>query len=647
MFVLKNKTPFKYLRINRNSVFALCFVFLLLFANFRYNQPTQFRFSHSNVSGVCTLPDIDPFDEEIMKFNWHPDPVVCDDSPPFMYIDRKGFIHINTTTVKKLAVGDIHCSYQHVERHEDDDVIFKPEMYVTKPEYVDSDFIVARCRDRYKKVLYENLLINVNSRPVLESRNIRKESPDRMSVLILGIDSLSRNSAIRKLPKTMKYVEDVLGGITFKGFTKVGENTFPNLVPLLTGRKADPKELPHVFDEAYYDSMPLIHHNFSRAGYATLYAEDWPAFSTFNYAANGFKIQPSDHYIRPLYLAMKKLQPLTTSLDQVLLYLEDKNIKLKSSSLCFQGRLKHLMFLEYYKRFVDSYKNEAKFAFTWLNEISHDYSNFLEIADHDFVQFLTWLKMSGHLDNSVLVLISDHGSRSEAIRNTVAGRIEVRMPLLSVVLPGRFKQRHPDLIDTLLQNTKVITTPFDVHAFIADVLHNNFDQKPLSKKDGKLAREISLFRKIPKERTCTDAGIHELYCACFTSTRVNVSTAIVTEIARASITKINLLLARVKDKCAELTLSTIKDAQLIESNFKRVVEYEKFTLRNFIFQPEQDRRKYLILFKAAPSNALFEVTASVASDNAIDLGDILRTNKYRDQSKCMVDRLLRNYCLCV
>ncbi|XP_033743775.1 uncharacterized protein LOC117329761 [Pecten maximus] len=588
----------KQLRVNKNSIVAVFFVSLLIFANFRYNQPTRFRFSHSNVNAVCTLPELDPFDSEIMKLNWHPRPVVCDDSLPFMYIDRKGFIHLNTTTLalKKLTKLDIDCTYQHVERQGDDDVIFKPEVHFTEPEYVHCDFVVGRCRDQTDQSIYENLLINLNSHLVFESKNIRNESQQQLSVLILGIDSISRNGALRKLPKTMKYVEDVLGGITFKGYTKVGENTFPNLVPLLTGRKADPNELPHIFGQGYFDDIPLIHHNFSKSGYATLYAEDWPAFSTFNYAAKGFKVPPSDHYIRPLYLAMKKLQPISTSLDQVLLYLEDKNIKIKSSSLCFRNQLKHVMFLEYFKRFVDSYTNRAKFAFTWINEISHDYSNFLEIADQDFVEFLMWLQNDGHLENSVLVVMSDHGSRTEEIRNTVAGRIEVRMPLLSVVLPERFKQIHPALVETLIQNTKVITTPFDFHTFLSDVLHNNFDDPPpLIMRDGKLPRGISFFQKIPKERTCADAGIHELFCACFTSTPVDISNNIVPKIAQDSITKINHMLVGVKHKCAELTFSKLIDAQLIESNFKRVKEDERFTLRKPLY-PTRRRKKKIPCF---------------------------------------------------
>ncbi|OWF46605.1 uncharacterized protein LOC110455492 [Mizuhopecten yessoensis] len=638
----------RYFKVNKKSIVVVFLVSLLLFANFRYNQPSKFRFSHTNVNGVCTLPDIDPFDEEIMKLNWHPHPVVCDDSLSFVYIDRKGFIQLNTTTLsfKQLSKSDIDCTYQQVERQGDDEVILKPEVHILEPEYINCDFVVARCRDQAGNVIYEGLLMNTDYRTVLHSKKIHNETQDQLSVLILGIDSVSRNAALRKLPKTMKYVQDVLGGLSFKGYTKVGENTFPNMVPLLTGRKADPRELSHV-GQRYFDDYPLIFHNFSRAGYATLYAEDWPAFSTFNYAAKGFNAQPSDHYIRPLYLAMKNLQPVTTSLDQVLLYLEDKDIQLKYSSLCFRNRLKHHMFLEYFKRFIDVYRNKAKFAFTWINEISHDYANFLEIGDQDFVDFLTWLKKDGHLDNTVLLLMSDHGSRSDTVRNTVAGRIEVRMPLLTIVLPEHFKQQHPDLAETMIQNTKVITTPFDVYALMDDIAQKRFDNRVQLTTDGKLPRGISLFRKIPKERTCADASIHEFFCACFTSIPVNRTSRLVLQIARASITKINLMLSVVKNKCAELSLTKIEDAQLIESNFKRVEEMEEFTLRNVFFKPVKDRRKYLVLFKASPSDALFEVTASVENNEVTKLGEINRTNRYGKQSQCIVDPVLRNYCLCI
>lgn len=47
------------------------------------------------------------------------------------------------------------------------------------------------------------------------------------------------------MPKTLNYLEDKLNGVTFEGFTKVGDNTWVNKLALLTGLRSFPtKEYP-------------------------------------------------------------------------------------------------------------------------------------------------------------------------------------------------------------------------------------------------------------------------------------------------------------------------------------------------------------------------------------------------------------------
>lgn len=636
------RIPFSRTRRRQKIIALIGFVSVVL-----YNIPNRFEFSNTNIHGLCTLPEVDPFDPELMKFDDHAEPVSCENSVSIMYIDRRGFLQFNTTalSLQNISKVNVDCTFRHVERTDDNHVILKPEVRFVKPVYIPSDFIVVKCSDsRSKRVMYESLLLHIDYKTLFASKNIRSETKDQLSIWIFGIDSLSKNMAVRKIPKAVKYFEDVLGGITFKGYTKVGDSTFPNVIPLLTGLRADPEELGHHWGSEYFDKWPLIGYNFSAAGYATLYAEDCPYISTFNYLANGYDKQPTDHYIRPLYMAMRTLKPLT-SFELVFLYLENKDIKFQSSSLCYGNRMKHHLYLEYIKRFMDVYKNKRKFAHTWWNELSHEYPKYLELGDQDIVDLLKWMKDEGHLERTMVILVSDHGSRTDEIRNTAPGRIEVRMPLLSIVLPDALKQRYPDIVETMWQNTKVITTPFDVNALMTDVLHGRFDHTVQVMKDGRLPRGISLFRKIPKERTCADAGIHETFCACFTSKHIDVRSRLVQHIAGSCVDKINKRLDHYSDKCAHLLLSNIRDAELIESNFKRIKQVERFTLNNN--KPEEDKNKYLVVFETSPGGALFEVTVNLEENNDVTvIGDIIRSNKYGNQSYCIDQRLLRTYCFC-
>ncbi|GIX88799.1 uncharacterized protein CEXT_480221 [Caerostris extrusa] len=69
--------------------------------------------------------------------------------------------------------------------------------------------------------------------------------------------------------------------------TKIGDNTFPNLGAILTGKSVFGNELPKIEDPAgTYDGWPCLWKNFSKSGYATLFAEDRPDIAIDNLRIN-------------------------------------------------------------------------------------------------------------------------------------------------------------------------------------------------------------------------------------------------------------------------------------------------------------------------------------------------------------------------
>lgn len=57
-----------------------------------------------------------------------------------------------------------------------------------------------------------------------------------LGVAVIGIDSISRLNFMRQMVKSYHFITEELNGDVMYGFTKVGENTFPNVIPMLTGR---------------------------------------------------------------------------------------------------------------------------------------------------------------------------------------------------------------------------------------------------------------------------------------------------------------------------------------------------------------------------------------------------------------------------
>lgn len=77
------------------------------------------------------------------------------------------------------------------------------------------------------------------------------------------------------------------------------------------------------------------------------------------------------------------------------------------------------------------------------------------------------------------------------IRNTLQGKQEERLPFFSFIFPPWFKQAHPQAYANFVYNTQYLTSPFDVHKTLENIL--NFD----AAKDGdRHQRAISLFDKV-------------------------------------------------------------------------------------------------------------------------------------------------------
>ena len=308
-------------------------LYVLYILDDKYNKSLHYFFLNQNYKGECVIPDPDPFDAEVLKYYWHPEPIKCSSSNHLVYVDSKGLLRFNSSSTIKPE--NVKCFYSSVKRKEDIEVVFKPEKAVVFPLYIKSDFFRVVCKNNESKTLYDSLLEKIDYESVKQNKDIKKESQDQLSVIIFGIDSMSRLAAERAMPKTMNFIRNELNGYIFKGYNKVGENTFPNLVPLLTGKQSYSNELPkHDFMAEFIDDVgyPFVYYNYSQEGYVTFIAEDWPEISAFNYLMRGFRNPPADHYMRPMYLAMRKASPLLYYKDQALFFLESNKIKFQRES---------------------------------------------------------------------------------------------------------------------------------------------------------------------------------------------------------------------------------------------------------------------------------------------------------------------------
>jgi hypothetical protein len=133
-----------------------------------------------------------------------------------------------------------------------------------------------------------------------------------------------------------------------------------------------------------------------------LFCADRPEIATFNYMGRlkGFIKQPTDHYHRPYWLSF---------LDQLLYR--------RSSFGCYDANPLNLLMLNYLQSFMDAYKGKKKFAFLWSQDLSHDFLNRIGVIDDNMESFFS--RNLDTFEESVVVVISDHGHRYANIRETV------------------------------------------------------------------------------------------------------------------------------------------------------------------------------------------------------------------------------------
>lgn len=114
----------------------------------------------------------------------------------------------------------------------------------------------------------------------------------KMNVLIFAIDSISRNTMIRKLPKTYKYLTEQLGALVLEGYNIIGDGTPQALTPMLTGKTE--LELPEtrkrVKGASYVDIYPFIWNDYRKNGYVTGYLEEGADIGTYTFRLKGFNV---------------------------------------------------------------------------------------------------------------------------------------------------------------------------------------------------------------------------------------------------------------------------------------------------------------------------------------------------------------------
>ena len=369
----------------------------------------------------------------------------------------------------------------------------------------------------------------------------------------------------------------------------------------------------------------------------TAYAEDMGHVGTFQLRMLGFENQPVDHYYRTYDLSARKLFG-------------------KTAPFCIGRKKHHVIFMNWFLKLFEMYKTFPKIFFGFHSELSHDDNYPVQALDLDFRSFLDELNYKGYLNYTLLILMADHGARYGRARVTFQGRLEERMPYFSFRFPLWLKMKFPQIIRNLKTNINRLTTPYDIHKTLLEILSFSGSDKADIKQRG-----LSIFQEIPKERACSNAAISPHWCACIDWQPIRKLHPHVVTAVDSTVTVINDLTTFIRSVCAHLSIELIHDgyhyiskandlSKESQPGFYSAVNQLKKTMTDNA--DSFSNETYFVSFRTQPGSGHFQLTVyymPISDKFSVNINDISRVNHYGNQSECIANLYpdLRPYCFCI
>ncbi|XP_073234705.1 uncharacterized protein [Porites lutea] len=649
-------------------VFALvCVIGIAALALLRPSAPFKktLRFKYvKNVDNrsfvACRLPVLDPYHESVLKFVEDLGELRC---------KGRSFSSFENNVLRVEGEGIVSAQYRKIGRKAGDDyhvLLSKPVSIVNLADKsggktqtskglfsrlwnfltgsgdkfsgfakVDHDFIQVDAVTSWGWTMRDVHMHVFPNKEVLERR--KKPGGIPLNIALIMFDSTSAANFKRKMPKSLEYLTDDLNSLLMRGETIVGDGTTAQLAALLTGIAE--KDQPEARKDMGKAASPVdiwrwIFKDFKQNGYVTMFSEDSPRFGSFNYRLKGFKDPPTDHFARPFWMAAADLG---------------------WEQFCINGRASHKVAFEYMLSYFRAYRNTPKFSFVSLAPLTHENINSLGYADDDFKILLQHLKEESFLNSTFLVVFGDHGPRFSALRQTIQGKLEERLPFLSITTPKWFPVQYPKLYNNLVHNSGVLTTPFDLYATLRHII--TYPEYPSGITTGQ-----SLFSRIDEGiRTCTIAGVEEHWCPCLNLEEISVNEPIIGQLAEFVVSHMNKLLSqnpKVAKLCQKLVLKDVKSA--FRDMPSETLQFFKKSKRDEICDScglEYGGKSkntlvldtlYQLQLVTFPNDGFYEASVRMKKGSPSIVGEISRLDTYKDQIFCLQDLYprVRKYCYC-
>ena len=211
----------------------------------------------SSKTQKCVLPPLQLDDPLMMSFVKKRPPITCPFPTPEWVHVQNGTLVFSRDAVAK--VGKFTCDVSPLVRIADNDNMFRWGTKIvnfSSGSQLTSDFNKVECRTLVRPTIpepkigpkrppppyydYTDILMGVSPLNQAVWKRLKETAPPAnglsgLSVLMMGFDSMSRMSWLRRMKSTQEYLVNRLGGITLEGYNIMGDGTPAALFPILTG----------------------------------------------------------------------------------------------------------------------------------------------------------------------------------------------------------------------------------------------------------------------------------------------------------------------------------------------------------------------------------------------------------------------------
>ena len=343
------------------------------------------------------------------------------------------------------------------------------------------NFVYAKCLDNPHVVEERNHLIYPTP--------IEQELASKTNVVVLQIDALSSRQFKEQYVETQTALKEMEEAqvFSFENYWVNGLNSEPNMHRM------------YCQDKDCDDHHVLKY--FQLAGFVTSWVEE------YTYGLMGHPLKNKGvEFVDKLYAGNYYNKHWKNDLsDMPNMWAWDEYIYVKS-----------LRFLDLFLRDGGPTGEQGSHAAIVIPNIAHSTERMRgKQMDSELAKFFKQWSKSGIMDNTIFVMVADHGIHGSPVNVFLAGEYEHRNPVFEMVVPNAFLRKYPKAQDVLEHNTKAILSHFDFYDSIG-ALATPEEWEWTDRTNPTKRRSYNIFvDKIPQERNCNDAKIPKEWCNCW------------------------------------------------------------------------------------------------------------------------------------